>query len=30
MNDDLGFIDLEQKTSPSFDNPIGPRLSCVS
>jgi hypothetical protein len=27
MDYDLGYIDLEQKTSQALDNPFGPRLS---
>jgi hypothetical protein len=30
MSYDLGFIDLEQKTSQPLDNPFGPRLSPMS
>ena len=30
MHYDLGFIDLEQKTSQPLDNPFGPRLSPMS
>ena len=28
--DDLGFIDLEQKTLQPLDNPFGPALSAMS
>ena len=28
--DDLGYIDLEQKTLQPLDNPFGPRLSPMS
>jgi hypothetical protein len=30
MSDDLGFIDLEQKTLQPLDNPFGPRVSPMS
>jgi len=30
MSYDLGFIDLEQKTSQPLDNPFGPRLLPMS
>ncbi len=30
MHHDLGYIDLEQKTLQTIDNPFGPRLSPMS
>ena len=30
MHYDLGYIDLEQKTLPTIDNPFDPRLSPMS
>ena len=30
MNYDLGYIDLEQKTLQTIDNPFGSRLSPIS
>ena len=30
MHDDLGYIDLEQRTVQTIDNPFGTRLSPVS
>ena len=30
MHDDLGYIDLDQKTLQPIDNPFGPRLSPMS
>ncbi|MGH7017062.1 MAG: integrase core domain-containing protein, partial [Caulobacteraceae bacterium] len=30
MHYDLGYIDLEQRTLQTFDNPVGPRLSPMS
>ena len=30
MNYDLGYIDLEQRTLQTLDNPFGPRLSPMS
>ena len=30
MHYDLGYIDLEQKTLQTIDNPFGPRLSSMS
>ena len=30
MHYDLGYIDLEQKTLQTLDNPFGPRLSPMS
>jgi hypothetical protein len=30
MHDDLGYIDLEQRTLQPLDNPFGPRLSPMS
>jgi hypothetical protein len=29
-DDDLGYLDLEQKTLQPLDNPVGPRLSPIS
>jgi hypothetical protein len=30
MDCDLGYIDLEEKTLQSLDNPFGPRVSPIS